>query len=189
MWCQQKNLLVPVRRGPMVERTMMTGRHTPSYKMVPWRRLKMMKSSWMRLSICMLCAIAMIAVLGGCAKKEKAQTENAAESTEAEHSHDMGHDMSMAGTYSTPLANGTATLMLNDDMTATFSLQPMENAPAQTENGTWAEGDMHSVDVTFTKEVEDSTMSMTLNFAANGDSLTLTNGDVVGLGGMVLVRQ
>lgn len=152
----------------------------------------MMKSTWMRLSICMLSAIAMIVVLGGCAKKESASNDTATENMDTAHSHDHGamSGSSMAGTFSSPLANGTASLMLNEDMTAAFSLQPMQNAPAQVENGTWGPGEMENmVDVTFTKEVEDSMMAMTLSFEAAGDTLMLTNGDMVGLGGLVLVRQ
>jgi hypothetical protein len=80
--------------------------------------------------------------------------------------------------------------MLNADMTASFSLTPMADQPAQVENGTWASGSMaNTVDVTFSKVVNDSTMAMTLNFAAHGDSLALTNGETVGLAGLVMVKQ
>ena len=147
----------------------------------------MMKSTWMRWGVCMLAVIAMIALLGGCAKKEKAaETTETTETTPATETQAPA----MAGTYSASMANGTASLMLGPDMTASFSLQPMANAPAQVENGTWANGAaMNTVDVTFSKAVNDSTVSMTLNFASMGDSLTLTNGDTVGLGGLVLVKQ
>jgi hypothetical protein len=88
------------------------------------------------------------------------------------------------------MGNGTASLMLNADMTAAFSMQPMADAPAQVENGTWAAGAAaNSVDVTFSRAVNDTTMSMTLNFAASGDSLALTNGETVGLGGLVLMKS
>jgi hypothetical protein len=147
----------------------------------------MTKSTWMRWGICMLAVIAMIALLGGCAKKESGETATT-ETTETTTTETQAP--AMAGTYTTALANGTASLMLNADMTASFSMQPMENAPAQVENGTWANGAMpNTVDVTFSKAVADSMMSMTLNFAASGDSLSLTNGDAVGLGGLTLTKQ
>lgn len=147
-----------------------------------------MKSTWMRWGVCMLAVIAMIAVLGGCAKKEKAAETETTETTETAATETQAP--AMAGTYSASMANGTASLMLNPDMTASFSMQPMANAPAQVENGTWANGAaMNTVDVTFSKAVNDTTMSMVLNFAANGDSLSLTNGDTVGLAGLVLVKS
>jgi hypothetical protein len=147
-----------------------------------------MKSTWMRWGVCALSVIAMIALLGGCSKKE---TETAEESTEmTETAATETTTPAMAGTYTTALANGTASLMLNPDMTASFSMKPMADAPASVENGTWANGTIaNSVDVTFTKAVGDSMMSMTLNFAANGDSLALTNGETVGLTGLTLVKQ
>lgn len=145
-----------------------------------------MKSTWMRWGVCTLTVLAMIALLGGCSKKEQAAettettTETAAE-TQAP---------ALAGTYTAAMANGTASLMLNPDMTAAFSMKPMADQPAQVENGTWANGTMpNSVDVTFSKVVNDSTLSMTLNFAANGDTLAVTNGETVGLQGLVLVKE
>lgn len=151
-----------------------------------------MKSTWMRWGVCTLCVLAMIAVLGGCAKKTGEQTETTAETTEDMQHSEMAETTApaMSGTYSAAMANGTASLMLNTDMTASFSMQATENTPAQVENGTWAAGGMeNTVDVTFSKEVEGQPMSMTLNFAASGDSLMLTNGDTVGLGGLVLMKQ
>jgi hypothetical protein len=146
----------------------------------------MMKSTWMRWGVCSLCVLAMIALLGGCSKKDKAQTETTTENTGTA----TETAPAMAGTYSATMANGTASLMLNTDMTAAFSMKPMADAPAQVENGTWAAGSMAgTVDVTFSKSVNDSTMSMTLNFAANVDTLALTNGETVGLAGLKLVKQ
>jgi PBP1b-binding outer membrane lipoprotein LpoB len=147
----------------------------------------MMKSTWTRWGVCMLAVIAMIALLGGCAKKEKASETETTETTETAHTDTQAP--AMAGTYTASMANGTASLMLNPDMTASFSMQPMADAPAQVENGTWVAGSMpNSVDVTFSRAVNDSTMSMTLNFAASGDSLALTNGESVGLTGLVLMK-
>jgi hypothetical protein len=146
----------------------------------------MMKSTWMRWGVCSLCVLAMIALLGGCSKKDKAQTETTTENTETA----TETAPAMAGTYSATMVDGTASLMLNTDMTAAFSMKPMADAPAQVENGTWAAGSMAgTVDVTFSKAVNDSTMSMTLNFAANADTLALTNGETVGLAGLKLVKQ
>jgi len=148
----------------------------------------MMKSTWMRWGVCSLCVLAMIALLGGCSKKEKAQTETTTENTETGMATQTAP--AMAGTYSANMANGTASLMLNPDMTASFSMKPMADAPAQVENGTWAAGSMaNTVDVTFSKSVNDSTMSMTLNFSANADTLALTNGETVGLAGLKLTKQ
>lgn len=148
----------------------------------------MMKSTWMRWGVCSLCVIAMLALLGGCSKKEKAEEqaeENAENSGMASQT-----TPAMTGTYSTSMANGMASLMLNPDMTAAFSMKPMADAPAQVENGTWAAGSMaNTVDVTFTKSVNDSTMSMTLNFSAMADTLALTNGETVGLAGLKLTKQ
>ncbi len=147
----------------------------------------MTKSTWMRWSMCMLAVIAMIALLGGCSKKKESAETTTTETTETTTE---ATGSAMAGTYSATMANGTASLMLNADNTASFSMQPMADAPAQVENGTWAAGSMpNSVDVTFSKAVNDSTMSMTLNFAATGDTLALTNGESVGLAGLKLTKQ
>ncbi|HEX6791359.1 MAG TPA: hypothetical protein VF247_08630 [Candidatus Krumholzibacteria bacterium] len=149
----------------------------------------MTKSTWMRWGICMLAVIAMIALLGGCSKKNKDAETATTENTETT-TPETTANTAMAGTYSATMANGTASLMLNADNTASFSMQPMADAPAQIENGTWAAGSMaNSVDVTFSKAVNDSTMSMTLNFAANADTLALTNGETVGLAGLKLIKQ
>lgn len=147
----------------------------------------MMKSTWMRWGVCALSVLAMIALLGGCAKKDAGETtETTTETTEST----APTAPAMAGTYTTSMANGTASLMLNADMTASFSMQPMADAPANVENGTWANAAAaNAVDVTFSKAMGDSTMSMTLNFAASGDSLALTNGESVGLSGLVLMKQ
>jgi len=148
----------------------------------------MTKSTWMRLGVCSLAVIAMVAVLEGCAKKEKAaSTETTTENSATETG---SANMAMAGTYSATMANGMASLMLNTDMTASMSMKAMADAPAQVENGTWANGAMaNEVAVTFSKSPMDSTMSMTLNFSAMGDTLMLTNGDAVGMGGLKLVKQ
>lgn len=149
----------------------------------------MTKSNWMRLGVCSLAVIAMVALLEGCAKKEKAaSTETTTENTETGSAATA--NTAMAGTYSATMANGTASLMLNADMTAALSMKPMAEAPAQVENGTWANGAAaNEVAVTFSKSPMDSTMSMTLNFSATGDTLMLTNGDAVGMGGLKLVKQ
>jgi hypothetical protein len=147
----------------------------------------MTKSTWMRLGVCSLAVIAMVALLEGCAKKEKAaSTETTTENTETAATASTA----MAGTYSATMANGMASLMLNADMTASLSMKPMAEAPAQVENGTWANGAAaNEVAVTFSKSPTDSTMSMTLNFSATADTLTLTNGETVGLAGLKLVKQ
>ena len=145
-----------------------------------------MKSTWMRWGVCTLAVLAMIALLGGCSKKKTAETAETTTETAATETQAPA----MAGTYTAAMANGTASLMLNPDMTAAFSMKPMADQPAQVENGTWANGTMpNSVDVTFSKTVNDSTMSMTLNFAAHGDSLAVTNGETVGLQGLVLIKE
>ena len=145
----------------------------------------MMKSTWMRLGVCMLAAVAMVAMLEGCSKKKAAETK-----TENTQSTPATANTAMAGTYSASMANGTASLMLNTDMTASMSMQAMASAPAQVENGTWANGAAaNTVDVTFSKSPMDSTMSMTLNFTATGDTLALTNGETVGMSGLKLVKQ
>ena len=148
----------------------------------------MMKSTWMRLGVCMLAAVAMIAMLEGCAKKEKAAETTTTENTESTPATTANTDA--AGTYTAALANGTTSLMLNTDMSASLSLQPVAGAPAQVENGTWANGAAPStVDVTFSKSPMDTTMSLTLNFTATGDTLALTNGATVGMAGLKLVKQ
>ena len=148
----------------------------------------MMKSTWMRWGVCALAVIAMVALLGGCAKKtEKTEKTESAPATEKTGGT---MDMSVAGTYNATMANGTSSLMLNSDMTASLSMKASEAAPAQVENGTWANGaSAGQVSVTFAKSPSDSTQSMTLNFMAAGDTLTLTNGDAVGLAGLKLVKQ
>lgn len=148
----------------------------------------MMKSTWMRLGVCMLAAVAMIAMLEGCAKKEKAAETTTTENTESTPA--TMDNTAAAGTYTASMANGTTSLMLNTDMSASLSLQPVAGAPAQVENGTWANGAAPStVDVTFSKSPMDTTMSLTLNFSAMGDTLMLTNGATVGMDGLKLVKQ
>jgi hypothetical protein len=146
----------------------------------------MTKSTWMRLGVCLLAAVAMVAMLEGCSKKKAAETTT----TTTETTPATTANTAMVGTYTATMANGTSSLMLNADMTASFSMSPMANAPAQVENGTWANGAApNTVDVTFSKSPMDSTMSMTLNFTANADTLMLTNGDTVGMSGLKLVKQ
>ena len=145
----------------------------------------MMKSTWMRLGVCMLAAVAMTAMLEGCHKKEKAQETATTETTEG-----STMNMAAAGTYMATMANGSTSLMLNADMSASLSMKPMADAPAQIENGTWANGATASdIAVTFSKSPMDSTMSITLNFTATADTLTLTNGETVGMAGLKLVKQ
>ena len=147
----------------------------------------MTKSTWMRLGVCMLAAVAMIAMLEGCAKKEKAAETTTTENTETTP---PAASTAAAGTYTAAMANGTTSLMLNTDMSASLSLQPVAGAPAQVENGTWANGaTANDVAVTFSKSPVDTTMSLTLNFTATGDTLALTNGDAVGMAGLKLVKQ
>jgi len=147
----------------------------------------MTKSTWMRLGVCMLAAVAMIAMLEGCAKNEKAAETTTTENTETTP---PAANTAAAGTYTAALANGTTSLMLNTDMSASLSLQPVAGAPAQVENGTWANGaTANDVAVTFSKSPVDTTMSLTLNFTAMGDTLALTNGDAVGMAGLKLVKQ
>lgn len=146
----------------------------------------MTKSTWMRLGVCTFTVIAMVAMLEGCAKK-KASTETTTENTT---SSTATSNTAMAGTYSATMANGMTSLMLNTDMTASLSMKPTAEAPAQVENGTWAAGSMAGeVAVTFSKSPTDSTMSMTLNFMAMGDTLMLNNGETVGMTGLKLVKQ
>jgi len=147
----------------------------------------MTKSTWMRLGVCMLAAVAMIAMLEGCAKKEKAAETTTTENTETTP---PAASTAAAGTYTAAMANGTTSLMLNTDMSASLSLQPVAGAPAQVENGTWANGaTANDVAVTFSKSPVDTTMSLTHNFTAMGDTLALTNGDAVGMAGLKLVKQ
>lgn len=147
----------------------------------------MMKSAWMRWIVCSAVAVMMIAVLGGCAKKE---AEQAAETTTTETAETPATSP-MAGTYAVDSPAGKITLTLNADNTAVMSMQPLAaDAPAQVQNGTWAAGATpEAVDVTFTTQMGDSTMSMVLNFAATGDVLNLTNGDAVGMPGLSLHKE
>jgi hypothetical protein len=150
------------------------------------RRQKMMKSACMRWLVCSVVAVMMIAVLGGCAKKE---AEQASETTEAVTETPAASPM--AGTYTVDSPAGKITLTLNADNTAVMSMQPLTpDAPAQVQNGTWVAGATpEAVDVTFTQQMGDSTMSMVLNFAGAGDMLNLTNGDAVGMPGLSLHKE
>jgi hypothetical protein len=140
------------------------------------------KSAWMRWGVCALTVVATIAVLGGCAKKEDEHAETTETTTETMTSP-------MAGTYAADAETGRATLTLNADNTAMMSMQPMDaTQPASVMNGTWAEV-AGAVDVTFQHQMGDSTMSMTLNFAASGDTLRLTNAETAGVAPMSLVKQ
>jgi len=146
-----------------------------------------MKSA-MRWALCLLVVLAMIAVLGGCAKKEAQQTETTAETTTETATETPASPM--AGTYSVEMATGKVTLTLNADMTAVMSMQPVGDMPASVQNGTWAAGATpEAVDVTFSAQMGDSMATMTLNFAAMGEQLNLTNGEAMGLGAVSLTKE
>jgi ABC-type uncharacterized transport system auxiliary subunit len=145
-----------------------------------------MKSATMRWVLSSLVVLAMIAVLGGCAKKEAEQ----AQTTETTETTPETMASPMAGTYAAEMPTGTVTLTLNADNTAVLSMQPMGEVPASVENGTWAAGmGVNAVDVTFQKQMGDSTVSMTMNFAASGDSLNLSNAEAAGVGALTLIKQ
>src|SRR5512144_3173097 len=95
------------------------------------RRLEeitMMKSTWTRLGVCMLAAVAMVAMLEGCSKKKAAETTT---TENTQNTPATTANTAMAGTYSATMANGMTSLMLNTDMTAAFSMKPTAEAPAQ----------------------------------------------------------
>ena len=126
-------------------------------------------------AVSVLVVVAMLALLGGCGKKAE-QAETKTEEAPAAMSSPM------AGTYSVDLATADAavtqklTVTLNADNTAMMSMA-MAGQPAMgVESGTWAMGaGANMVDVSFSKQVGDSTLTFVFSFAASGDSLTATN--------------
>jgi hypothetical protein len=130
---------------------------------------------WRTAAVSALVVVAMLALLGGCGKKAE-QAETKTEEAPAAMSSPM------AGTYSVDLTGADAamtqklTLTLNADNTALMSMA-MAGQPAMgVENGTWAMGaGANMVDVSFPKQVGDSTVTFVFSFAASGDSLTVTN--------------
>jgi len=143
------------------------------------------------LVLCTLTAFALMAFVYGCSKKTAEQAESTETTSEATDVATMGSPL--AGTYAADLMGGTAkvALSLNADNTAMMSME-MTGQPAKVQNGTWAMGAAaNMVDVTFTGQVGDSTMAMTMNFAASsaGDTLALQNGAAMGMPEMALVKQ
>ena len=144
---------------------------------------------WRTVGVCAL-TVAMLTLLGGCGKKAE-QAETTTEEVPA------GSVSPMAGTYTADLmaadaATHTVTLTLNADNTAVMSMDMGAEQPAMVENGTWAAGaGADLVDVSFQKAVADTTVTVTLNFAAMGDTLTMTNAQAAGFGaaGVKMVKQ
>ena len=143
---------------------------------------------WRTVAVCTLTVLAMLTLLGGCSKKAE-QAETTTEEVPAAGSP-------MAGTYAADLmaadaATHRVTLTLNADNTAMMSMDMGADQPAIVENGTWVAGaGANLVDVSFQKASGDSTMTVTLNFAAMGDTLSMTNAAAAGFGPSVtMVKQ
>jgi hypothetical protein len=128
----------------------------------------------------------MIAQLGGCSKKEKA-AENTETTTETAARDSGPVD---GRTYTASMANGTASLMLNPDHDGFVQHEADGDHRRKSRTGTLGERHMpNSVDVHLLEDGQRFAMSMTLNFAAHGDSLAVTNGENVGLQGLVLINR
>jgi hypothetical protein len=151
--------------------------------------MKSMTLRWRTVGVCALTVLAMLTLLGGCSKKEQAETTTeevpAAESVSP-----------VAGTYMADLmaadaATHKVTLTLNADNTAMMSMDMGAGQPAMVENGTWAVGaGANLVDVSFQKAMADSSVTVTLNFAAAGDTLSMTNAAAAGFGPSVtMIKQ
>ena len=140
---------------------------------------------WRTVGVCALTVLAMLTLLGGCSKKAE-QAETTTEEVPAAESVSQ-----MAGTYTADLmaadaATHKVTLTLNADNTAMMSMDMGADQPAMVENGTWAMGaGANLVDVSFQKAMGDTTMTVTLNFAAMGDTLSMTNAAAAGFGASV----
>ncbi len=83
-------------------------------------------------------------------------------------------------------------LMLNDDNTASMSVDVMMNGqPAAVENGTWAMNATSGVDVTLQRDVSGTMVSSMMGFAVMGDTLSLNNPVEAGYGeaGLKLVKS
>jgi hypothetical protein len=148
---------------------------------------------WRTAGVCALTVLAMLALLGGCGKKAEEQAETTTEEVPAAETQVSP----MAGTYAAEMTAVDAsarkvTLTLNADNTAMMSTDLMNDQPAMVENGTWAMGaGANMVDVTFQKQMGDVPTTVTLNFMASGDTLSLTNAEAAGFGtaGVMLVKQ
>ena len=132
---------------------------------------------WRTLGVCTLTVLAMLALLGGCSKKAE-QTETTTEEVPVAVSP-------MAGTYTADLmaadATQKVTLTLNADNTAVMSVAMSSDQPGMVKNGTWAMGaGPNAVDVSIPEQMGDSTITLTMNFAASGDTLTMTHTEVAG---------
>ena len=145
---------------------------------------------WRTVAVCTLTVLAMLTLLGGCSKKAE-QAETTTEEVPAAESASP-----MAGTYAADLmaadaATHRVTLTLNADNTAVMSMDMGAGQPAMVENGTWAMGaGANLVDVSFQKAMADTTMTVMLNFAATGDTLSMTNAAAAGFGASVtMIKQ
>lgn len=145
-----------------------------------------------RLVVCTAIVGAMVFGLYGCAKKEAEQ----AESTEAMPTEEVATpatDTGVAGVYvaevtGTETAGQKISLALNEDSSATMTVEFMNNQPAVVQSGSWEMGEGENI-VNFMYGGEASTM--TLSFSMMGDELHMMNEEAAGFGAteIALVKQ
>ncbi len=138
-----------------------------------------------------------IAILAmGCGKKETKEADTSkAMQTEEPAAASMPQDI--AGTYTAEVPGGDTpgrkvSLTLNSDHTAVMSTDYMNDKPAITKDGTWAEAGESMIDCTFQDDAGQA-MTMTFHVGANEmhvSELHMMNAEQAGFGseGMTLMK-
>jgi hypothetical protein len=151
-----------------------------------------MSKKWM--GLCSMAVVMMLVAAGGCSKKkEAAESEPVSEvdTPPAETATTSAAGMYMAELPAADAAGRSIMLMLNDDNTASMSVDMMNGQPAVVENGTWAMNATSGVDVTLQRDVSGTMVSSMMGFAVMGDTLSLNNPVEAGYGaaGLKLVKS
>lgn len=154
-----------------------------------------MSKKW--IGLCSMAVVFMLVAVGGCSKKDAEEaadeTGDAVQGAVEEVAEAIGSPA--AGTYTATLSSAdtpgrTLTLTLNDDNTASMSVDMMNNQPATVESGSWAwNATSNVVDLTIQRDVSGTMVSSMMSFALSGDTLSMNNPVDAGYGaGVKLVK-
>jgi len=134
----------------------------------------------------------MLVAGGGCSKKDAEEvadeTGDAVQGAAEEVAEAIGSPA--AGTYTAASPGRMITLTLNDDNTASMSVDMMNDQPAVVESGSWAwNATSNVVDLTIQRDVSGTMVSSMMSFALSGDTLSMNNPVDAGYGtGVKLVK-
>lgn len=149
-----------------------------------------MSKKWM--GLCSMAVVFMLVAVGGCSKKDAEeaadQTGDAVQQAAEEVAEAIGSPA--AGTYMATLSSADTPgrmimLTLNDDNSASMSVDMMNNQPATVESGSWTwNATSNVVDLTIQRDVSGTMVSSMMSFALSGDTLSLNNPVDAGYGDM-----